>query len=129
MLADTSNPALATAQGSVVTTSSSTVPQFESVSFAGGPVSVVPGQTLFLSFEKATGPGSTVQGQAGLGGFSGTLTDTYANGQVFSSGNSFSGFDFAFQTFAADPNAVPEPSSMVIFGLGLAIVTTVRRRR
>lgn len=132
MFADTSNPVLALAQGTVTTTTSSLTPQFETVSFAGGPISVTSGQTMYLVFEKATGAGNTVQGAQGSGGFQGTTTNLYPNGQLFAEGNgsgALANFDYAFETFAVDPNEVPEPSSVVIVGLGLALVATRRRRK
>ena len=128
--ADTSNPNLALAQGTVVTSSTSaTTPQFESVVFTGGPVSVTPGQTLFLAFEKATGPGGTVQGAQGIGGFQGSLSNPYPDGQLFSEGTAFANFDYAFQTFAVDPASVPEPSSLSLFGVWFAILMVTHRRR
>lgn len=119
---DISDPTKAIGIGSVVTTStSSTQSQFEQVSFIGGagqPISPIPvssSQTLYLAFSKSTGNN--------LGGFQGSLSNPYGNGQVYSNGNSFPNFDFGFQTFA-----VPEPSSGSIVAVGL-VFAALRRRR
>ena len=120
MFGDVSNPTLAIASGSVVTTSNAgTISQFETVDF-GSTLAITPSQTYYLSFEKSIGSG---------GAFMGADGDSYVPGQLFSGGTGFD-LDFAFQTFTDNSvSAVPEPSSILVLGFVGACAVTRRRRR
>lgn len=107
--------------------------EFAMVDF-GGPVSVNPGETLFLLF---SGTNSTL-------GFSGAQTETtppydpYPEGIAYGTNSSnvflsFPSLDYAFETFAEGTiQPVPEPSTLALLGIGTCVAgfgASVRRRQ
>ncbi|HZZ79126.1 MAG TPA: PEP-CTERM sorting domain-containing protein [Gemmataceae bacterium] len=82
--------------------------QLVSVNF-GGPIPITPNTTYFLVF---TSTNSSM-------GLAGDVSNPYPLGNVYANPGyqSFTGFDYTFQTFADDSTAaaVPEPASLVAF--------------
>lgn len=64
--------------------------------------------------------------------FAAFSADAYANGNALFRGTSYAGYDLTFRTFADDAagQAVPEPGSLAMLGVGLAgLAGALRRKR
>jgi hypothetical protein len=86
------------------------------------PVTLTAGQTYFLVF----------QDDRNAYGIAGDTNNPYANGNVYANSGfgNFSGFDYAFRTYADDATgAVPEPATWAMMIMGFGLVGGAMRRR
>ncbi|MCB1746067.1 MAG: PEP-CTERM sorting domain-containing protein, partial [Gammaproteobacteria bacterium] len=120
-------PIAGTALGTASLSWSAGRPQWVAGDFVGGGLAVTAGDVLALV---APGEGVTGVGQWSFDG------DGYAGGQAFSETAQNTGIweplsinrDFGFRLFV-DVQSVPEPSALVLMGLGVAGVRRYRARR
>lgn len=85
-------------------------------------VNITAGQTYYLVFTS----------QNNSLGIAGDASNPYADGEVFANAgySSFSNFDYTFRTYYDDnqQTPVPEPSTFLLLGAGLAGIGYIRRR-
>lgn len=97
------------------------VGEWAEVSF-GSLISVIPNTTLYLVF---------LSSNLGLG-LSGSVNNPYPRGNVFANSGfeSFPTFDYTFETLADNgSSAVPEPTSIMLVGVGACLIWGFGRSR
>ena len=103
--------------------------------FAGGiftPLPLTAGNTYFFEFENVQGLGVNVTADNGATSLAGGLRYSFSNGSYWWSTPGPNLFSQPIVQFLTDPPAVPEPSTLVLFGIGSCVTlagAAWRRRR